>query len=390
MNTTSKSDNTETAQMRDGKYMPGNRDKSIIMTSVISIAANILLAAFKAAVGIIANSISVTLDAVNNLSDALSGIITIVGTKLSGRPADKKHPYGYGRIEYISATVIAAIVLYAGFTALIESVKKIIHPEKAEYSIVSLVIITASVAVKLILGSFVKSRGEKLESKALEASGADARNDAVLSASVLASALIMRFTGISLEAYVGVIISVIILKSGFEMMKDTLDDILGSRISKELSVSVKKVIKEHKGVHGAYDLFLNSYGPDKIQGSVHIEVDADMTAHDIDALSSEIIEDVYLKTHVILTAVGVYSYNTQDEKAVAVKNEIRGILEKYDHILQMHGFYLDEAEKRIKFDVIIAFEAPDRDGEYEEILKEVSERYPDYSVRINLDADMSD
>ncbi len=390
MDKTAQYDNTETAQMRDGKYMPGNRDKGIIMTSVISIIANVLLAVFKAVVGMIANSISVILDAVNNLSDALSGIITIVGTKLSGRPADKKHPYGYGRIEYISATVIAAIVLYAGFTALIESVKKIIQPEKAEYSVISLLIISASVAVKLVLGAFVKSRGTKLESKALEASGADARNDAILSASVLASALIMKYTGVSLEAYVGVVISVIILKSGIEMMKDTLDDILGSRISKELSVSVKKTIKEHKGVFGAYDLFLNSYGPDKTQGSVHIEVDANMTAHDIDALSSEIIEDVYLKTHVILTAIGVYSHNTRDEKAVAVKREIREILEKYEHILQMHGFYLDEEEKRIKFDVIIAFEAPDREGEYEEIIREVSEHYPDYSVRINLDADMSD
>ena len=163
-----------------------NRQKVIVRTSIIGIAANIVLSAFKAFVGFATNSIAVTLDAVNNLSDALSSVITIVGAKLSNKLPDKKHPLGYGRIEYLSAMVVAAIVLYAGGTSAVESVKKIIHPETADYSTASLVIIASAVVVKLVLGKFVKRQGERVNSGALVASGADALFDAILSLSVQA------------------------------------------------------------------------------------------------------------------------------------------------------------------------------------------------------------
>ena len=164
-----------------------DRDKIIVRTSIIGIAANLLLAGFKAAVGILANSISIVLDAVNNLSDALSSVITIIGTKLAGKAPDKKHPMGYGRIEYLSAMIISMIVLYAGITSLVESVKKIIHPEKAEYTGVTLLIVAAAVVVKLLLGRHVKATGQKVNSGSLIASGEDARLDAVISASTLST-----------------------------------------------------------------------------------------------------------------------------------------------------------------------------------------------------------
>ncbi|MBO4386031.1 MAG: cation transporter, partial [Treponema sp.] len=269
------------------------RDKKIVTVSIVSIAANVVLASFKATAGIFSGSISIILDAVNNLSDALSSIITIIGTKLSLKPADKKHPFGYGRIEYLSASIIAAIVLYAGFTSLKESILKIIHPQKAEYSTVTITIVATAVLVKFILGAWVKKQGKVTDSKSLVASGEDARNDAFLSAGVLAGALIAKFTGFSLEAYIGCVISLFILKSGIEMLKDTLDDILGSRISKELSRNVKKNIAAFPNVLGAYDLSLNSYGPDRMIGSVHIEVPEDMTAKEIDDLSIKITNAIY-------------------------------------------------------------------------------------------------
>ena len=191
-----------------------SRDQVIIRTSIIGIMTNVFLAAFKAFVGIVSHSIAVTLDAVNNLSDALSSIITIVGTKLAGKRPDKKHPLGHGRVEYLSAMIVSGIVLYAGITSAVESVKKIIHPEKAEYSTVSLIIIAVAIAVKLILGKYVKTQGEKVNSGSLVASGSDATFDAILSASVLASAIIFLATGISLEAWVGVVIAVFIIRSG--------------------------------------------------------------------------------------------------------------------------------------------------------------------------------
>ncbi len=180
-------------------------------------------------VGFISNSIAVILDAVNNFSDALSSVVTIVGAKLAGKAPDKKHPLGYGRIEYLTSMIVSAIVLYAGITSVVESVKKNLHPEKAEYSFVSVAIIAVAVILKLLLGTFVKNRGKKVNSGALIASGSDALFDAILSTSVLASALIYMFFNISIEAFVGVIISVFIVKAGIEMLVETLDDILGKR-----------------------------------------------------------------------------------------------------------------------------------------------------------------
>ena len=210
-----------------------NRNKIIVRTSLIGIVTNVLLAAVKATVGLLANSIAVVLDAVNNLSDALSSVITIVGAKLAGKRPDKKHPLGYGRIEYLSAMIVSGLVLYAGITALVEAVKKIISPEAADYSVLSLVLIAVAVVVKVILGRFVSAQGKKADSASLIASGKDALFDAVLSASVLLSAVIQMTTGVSLEAYVGVVIAGFIIKAGIEMMLDTVNDILGQRTDPE-------------------------------------------------------------------------------------------------------------------------------------------------------------
>ncbi len=220
------------------------RNKEIIKTSIIGVIANVILAAFKAVVGLVTNSIAVTLDAVNNLSDALASIITIVATVLSGKLPDKKHPLGYGRIEYLSGMIVAALVLYAGITAGVESVKKIIHPEVADYSMISLVIIAAAVVVKFVMGRLIAAKGKELNSSSLIATGADASFDSVLSLSVLISAIIFIKFHISLEAYVGVVIAIIIVKSGFEMMRDTVDEILGQRAEKDMVAKIKSLINE--------------------------------------------------------------------------------------------------------------------------------------------------
>ena len=200
----------------------GNREKIIVRTSVIGIVANAFLAAFKAVVGIISNSIAIVLDAVNNISDALSSLITIIGTKLAAKEPDKNHPFGYGRIEYLSAMIISLIVFYAGITSFIESVKKIIHPETPEYTTTSLIIVAVAVLVKILLGRYVQSVGNRVNSDSLVNSGKDALLDSIISASTLLAAAIYLIFGISLEAWLGAIISLIIIKSGYEMLKDTI------------------------------------------------------------------------------------------------------------------------------------------------------------------------
>lgn len=366
-----------------------NRDRIIVRTSIIGILTNVLLAGFKAAVGLLSNSIAVILDAVNNLSDALSSVITIVGTKLAGRLPDKKHPLGYGRIEYLSALIVSAIVLYAGITSFIESVKKIIHPEKAEYTVVSLVIIAVAVVVKLILGSFVKAQGKAANSGALVASGSDAMFDAILSASVLASAVIFMLTGISLEAYVGVAISVVIIKAGIEMMTETLDDILGQRADAETTIAIKRILNEEPEVRGAYDLVLNNYGPDKNIGSVHLELPDTMTVEQVDELTRRVQAKVLNETGVILTGVGVYSYNTKNDEAAKIRNTIQKLVLSHDWALQFHGFYVDIKKKSLRFDVVMSFEIDPKDG-LDTLYKEVREAYPDYDIYIAPDVDVSD
>lgn len=366
-----------------------SRDKVIIRTSLIGILTNVLLAAFKAFVGIVSKSIAVTLDAVNNLSDALSSIITIVGTKLAGKLPDKKHPLGYGRIEYLSAMIVSGIVLYAGITSAVESIKKIIHPEKAEYNTLSLVIIAVAIVVKLVLGRYVKSQGEKVNSGSLIASGSDATFDAILSASVLGSAIIFLLTGISLEAYVGVVISIIIIKSGIEMMTETLDEILGMRADKELTDRIKALLTEEPEVRGAYDLIVNNYGPDRNIASVHLELPEKMTVAEVDKLTRRLEAKVYRETGVILVGVSMYSYNTENEEAVKLQDEIREKVMAHDWVLQMHGFYLDPETKDIRFDVVMNFDIKPKEG-IQIIHQEMKEAYPEYRFMIVPDVDISD
>ncbi|MBR2796798.1 MAG: cation transporter [Clostridia bacterium] len=383
--------NTGYTCINDGKGgLSVQRDQIIVRTSVIGILANVFLAAFKAVVGVVSGSIAITLDAVNNLSDALSSVITIIGAKLAGKKPDKKHPYGYGRIEYISAVLISVIVLYAGVTSLVESVKKIIHPEQPEYTPVGLAIIAVAVVVKILLGRYVKGVGEKVNSDSLIASGKDAMLDSVISASTLVAAGIYLATRVSLEAWLGAVISVVIIKSGIGMLSDSLSDILGERAESGLSKGIKQAICAFDEVHGAYDLLLHSYGPDRLLGSVHIEVPDTMTVDRLDRLERDIAQKVYSEFGVILTGVSVYSMNTRDDAAARLQQDIRRTVMAHDHVLQMHGFYLDEATKTIRFDVIIDFAAPDRVGEYRRIVEALERQYPGYTFAVALDVDASD
>ena len=366
-----------------------NREKIIVRTSIMGIVVNVLLAAFKAVVGLASHSIAVVLDAVNNLSDALSSVITILGAKLAGKKPDRKHPLGHGRVEYISAMVVLAIVLYAGVTSLVESVKKIIDPAEVSYTPTALIIIAVAVAAKIFLGRYVKAQGRSVGSGALVASGTDAMSDAVLSFAVLVTALIYTFTGVSLEAYVGVVISLFIIKAGVEMISDTISDILGKRADEEVSRTIKQLLVEEPEILGAYDLFLHNYGPDRNYGSVHIELPDTMTVRDVDVLTRRVQMKIYKETGVIMTGVGVYSHNTTDDNAAHIRNKVQEIVMSHDWALQMHGFYLDEDSKDMRFDVVMSFDVDHREG-IDTLCREVREAFPDYKVTIAPDIDITD
>lgn len=367
-----------------------DRNKKIIQTSIIGIAANCLLAAFKAFIGLLSGSIAIVLDAVNNLSDALSSVITIVGTKLANKAPDRKHPLGHGRVEYISTAVIAIIICYAGITSLVESIKKIMNPQLPKYTTVTLLIVAVAVFVKIILGTYVKKVGESVKSESLVASGEDAKLDAVISTSTLVAAIIFIQFGVSLEAYLGAIISIVIIKAGYDMISETISHILGERVEIELSHQVKRIVVSFDEVSGAYDLSLHNYGPDRYVGSIHIEVDEDMTMTRLDQLQRQIAYVVFKETGVTLEGIGIYSKNKKDSEADLIQREISKYVKTFDYVKQIHGFYYDPNHKLLSFDVVITFDSPDRDATYRKIVEALKEKYPEYTFSVNMDVDLSD
>lgn len=367
-----------------------SREKIIVKTGIIGIIANVFLASFKAIIGIAIHSTAMVLDAVNNFSDVLSSVVAIIGTKIASKKPDYKHPLGHGRVEYLAQMIIAALILYAGITAFWESVQKIIHPVEAEHSAVSLTIISVAIVVKIVLGIFVKGQGKKVKSDLLISSGTDALFDAILSTAVLISAIILLIFKFNIEAYVSVIISVFILKAGYEIIKEAVDDMVGHRVEAEYTKKVKESVLSFDEVYGAYDLVLHNYGPDKYLGSLHIEVDDTMTADKIDALTRCITAKVFQDTGIIITAIGLYSRNSSNEKLMKLRNDITRLVVDHKHIKQIHGFYVDEENKRITFDVVVDFAEQNREGLIEHIKGDVKKELPEYEIIVALDSDISD
>ena len=367
-----------------------DRDRKIVRTSIVGIAVNIGLALFKAITGLITNSIAITLDAVNNLSDAMSSGITIFGTIYAQKAPDREHPLGHGRAEHLSAFLISIIILYAGLTALVEAVKKIIFPGVPEYTKTSIIILFSAVIAKILLGLYTGNAGKRLNSEALIASGRDAISDVFISASTIVAAFIFISFKISTEAYLGAIIAIIIIKSGLELLGRTLSEILGERISPELSHDIKNTLMANEQVYGAYDLLLHNYGPNKFLGSVHIEVDDSLNADDIDDLSRELTRKVYNEHGVILEAIGIYAVNTSNPVILDMHRRIMDVIHSHDYVIQTHGFHVDFNPNVIYFDVIIDFSAPDRTALFKHLQSEIGQLYPDFELNMILDVDASD
>ena len=353
-----------------------DRSSQIIRTSRIGIAANVLLASFKAVVGIIAGSISIVMDAVNNLSDALSSLITIIGTKLAQRPADRQHPYGHGRIEYFSAIIIAVIVLSAGVMSFVESVRKAVHPTAPEYSTATLVVVVVAIVVKFVLGRFVKRQGQRLHSDALIASGADALFDALVTLATLISAVVMLLWHVSLDGVLGVLIALVIIKAGFEMLSSPVNELLGSRISPELISMIKTEVLAFEDVHGVYDIILHNYGPDVMIGSLHVSVYDTMSASEIHQLTRRITETMYQRHNMVIT-IGIYAIATGHSKRAGLQTLVMQTLAAHDEIVQVHGFCYYEDEHRISVDVVPDISVHDEPALARQLTEEIQPLLPE-------------
>ena len=357
------------------------RQNKIIKTSILGIVGNSLLALFKVIIGMGANSIAILVDAVNNLSDAASSVITIIGsTKLAGKDPDKDHPFGYGRIEYLSAMVISVIILYVGVSSLVEAGKKIINPTNPSYNYITIVVVILSVIVKLVIAYYFNKVGKDVDSDALINSGKDSKLDSFVSLSILLAAGLYVWFGISLEAYLGGGISIIIIKSAIDMLSKTIFQLLGEKIDPDLAKEVIATVEKFPGVEGASALVLNNYGPNDWNGSIDIGVPDDYTAEQLDEKIRDIQLEIYYRYRIELTAVGVYPINRRNRDIIDTKNEIKEIISPHEYIIGLHGLYVDEVDKEIWFDVIISLDAKDRLKVLKDVVTDVKNHFPAYNI----------
>ena len=366
-----------------------DRSKKIVQTSLVGILANLGLVVIKAIVGLLALSIAIIMDAINNLSDALSSVITIVGTKLAQKKPDEKHPYGHGRVEYLTSLIISVIIIIAGSAAIVESILAIIENSLPQFEIWSVILIAIAVLVKIALSFFFRYRGKKLNSDALKGSGIDALFDAFLSLGTLVSIIVALVWKINIEGYIGVIIGLFMIKSGIDVLRGSLSSIIGERTSKETSEAIKKLVCSNTEVKGAYDLIVNNYGPDRGIGSIHIEVDDNLTAKEIHPLTRRIAVQVYNEFGIIMT-IGIYASNSSDKEIIQIRDAIKKEVLSHPTIKQMHGFYVDQEVKTISFDVIVDFKDKDSSKLIKEIHDSLVEQFPDYQFYIVEDKDFTD
>ncbi len=366
-----------------------SREENIIKTSIIGIIANIILTLFKIFVGTVSGSIAIILDGVNNLSDALSSVITIIGMYLSSKPPNRKHPYGYGRIEYFTALIIAAIIITAGVESFIESVHKIISPTNVSYSLIAFVIMIVAIIVKLLLGRYTVKKGEENNSESLINSGKDASFDAIVTTATLISAVIFILFHINLDGILGAIIGIVIIKAGIEMILDSLSEILGKRVNEELSENIHKDVEKFDKVQGAYDLVLNNYGPENYIGSIHIGVDESLSGKEIYKLSREIQGEILKKYGIFLT-IGIYATNSKDPETQEIISSLSEICLSKKNIHQVHGVYVDKESNYIHFDIVVDFDVEDINEYKENLINELLKVFKDYKISIIIDRSISD
>ena len=369
------------------KMDANERRKKIIGVSIIGIVANLLLGVLKAVLGLLSGSIALISDALNNITDSSSSLITIVGTKLAAKAPDKQHPFGHGRTEYLTSLLIGGIVFLTGFQSLINSVKAVFNKEDINTDITTVIIIIATIAAKVLLGTFTENSGKKLNSTALIASGADAKNDAVVSVVTLISSILYMFAKISVDGIAGVIISVFILKTAYEVLSDTIKKLLGERVDGEMVRGIKDIVRNTEGVINCFDLILNDYGPDFYTGSINVEIEDERSIGEMYPILHEAQTKIYNKYNVFLV-FGFYSVDVDDERYIKIKSLLKNYKENERHIINYHGIVIDEKDKTIYCDITKDF---DITGEtiIENVNRILKEEFPEYNIHVNIDTEFS-
>ena len=358
-----------------------------MLSGIVGIFCNVILFLTKLIVGLVLNSVSVTADAFNNLSDAGSSVISFVGVRMAGKPADKDHPFGHGRIEYIAALIVSFLVLEVGFTFLKDSVGKILHPERLKFLPVSVLILCLSIAVKLWLGLFNKKLGERIDSQVMKAVFADSMGDVITTSATIFSILFFAATGINMDGFVGLGVALVVMWAGFGIAKDTLNTLIGEPVSPEVYEKIKKFVESYDGIEGVHDLIVHNYGPGRTLISLHAEVPADgniLTLHDtIDTIEHELRSKLNCNAVIHMDPV-----STNDPETLSLKAEVKAYLDQIDPKLSMHDFRIVKGltHTNLIFDIVVPYDYPVSDQDVvDSVTKRIQMNHPDFYAVIDVD-----
>lgn len=365
---------------------PNEREGVITAVSALGIAVNLLIAAAKVVLGLFASSIAIVSEGVNNASDAMTSVLTLVGSRLAGKHPDAKHPFGYGRVEYLTSLVIAGLILFTGIEMLISSVRLIFEPTELNVSVPALAVVAVSAVIKFLLGVFTVSAGKRSGSGALVGVGLDCRNDSFISVVTILSAVIFIVSGVSVDAYVGALMSLLVVKAGFDVLRDTVSELLGRPGDAELAAKLYREIRSTPGILGAVDMMLHNYGPDAYSGSVNVEIDHEKTVGEVyDFLHA--LQLRIMREYNVTLVFGVYAVDGDHEEVRVIRQRIAEFVRAHEHVKSFHAVYLDPASPRLYCDLIVDYELHDWSllrGEFTDFMLE---SFPEHELVLTIETE---
>ena len=334
-----------------------------MLASVVGIFCNVLLFSVKLAIGLILSSLAVTADAFNNLSDAASSIISFVGVKMAGKPADAEHPFGHGRIEYIAALIVSFLVIEVGFTFFKSSISKIMHPEEITFDPVPFIILILSILVKLWMAFFNNKLGKRIDSKVMLATAADSLGDVITTSATVISIVICHFTSINVDAIAGLIVSGIVIWSGVSIAKDTLEPLIGQRVPSELYQKITDMVESYEGLVGAHDLIVHNYGPNRSMATIHAEVPNDVSIEASHEIIDRIERDAKKELNILLV-IHMDPVEMRDEEVLELRDKTSHIVHALDPELHFHDFRVlkENEQKNLIFDLVVPDSYTEKDA----------------------------
>lgn len=363
---------------------PGSREGAVVTVSALNILVNLISAAVKVVIGMAVSSIAIVSEGVNNATDSATSLITIVGTKLSAKHPTEKHPFGFGRIEYLTSLLIAVLILFTGAELMESSIKLIFDPQEMSISYVTMAIIAVSAILKLLLGTFTIKEGKRVDSSSLAALGTECRSDSVVSVITLVTALVFLVFRVNLDAYAGIIMALIVLKAGLEVLRQTLSDLLGQSGEKELAQELYRIIRAEPLVLNAADMMLHNYGPDAYSGSVNVEIDHSKTVGEVYAALHELQLRIMHEKHITMV-FGIYAVDKDHQEIRQLREQVAAFVREQEHVTSYHALYIHPNGRDIYVDLVVDYDLADWDALRREFTDYMAARYPEKHLELVIE-----